>query len=210
MAQVKTQTSSLVLSFLFFFVLASCGDSDSGGAAPESITVTSSALRSGIRIPARYKCSEAASTGTILTNAGGGSVWVPLEWGEVPKETAEIVIAIAIDRFRRSGNAVSSRLVGEWFIGGLDSHRRRLGVGALPSGAFLGTHKPKTGSLCPKGHREIGLIFSVYAMPHTDSLGEFEGTAGTRIEAGGLETIEALAADALASGTLSAVYRKSN
>lgn len=170
-------------------LLAGCGSAEDRESRP--LEVKSPALTAGATIPSNYECREK-------------SIWVPLSWGEVPNGTEEIVVAIGVNRLRREGNGVLSSLAGEWFISGLDSHRRTLKVGALPDGARLGTHAPPFGSLCPHGSAAVGLVFSVYAMPDADALGDLEGA---RIEAGGVETVEALADEALAAGHFTALYR---
>jgi phosphatidylethanolamine-binding protein (PEBP) family uncharacterized protein len=141
-------------------------------------------------IPDRYRCRA-------------GRIWFPLEWGEVPEETREIAVGITVNKILRRQAAFASELSDEWIIGNLDPSRRRLLVGPLPTGAFLKAH----GSFfhgkfeCPSRNLEIGLEVSVYALPADHRL--------ERVETIGLSTIEAMAENALASGSMVGLYGRS-
>lgn len=215
---MRSQAKFAILALtcgLLLTLLASCGSSGSSDRVNlHSISVRSPALGSGIRIPPRYKCrDEELRKSAIDQEFGGGvigrateaSIWVPLTWDEVPDGTEEIAIAISVSRLTRTGDAQVSALAGQWFIGSLDPHRRHLNTGPLPPGALFGVHSPGTGSFCPSKNQEIGLVFSVYAMPDIDFGDELRKG---RLEAGGVETVKALEDNALAAGLLSAVYRK--
>jgi len=130
---------------------------------------------------------------TCLRNA----VWLPLEWENIPRNTAEVVVALQFNELQHGANgSVTSKLVSEAIIGNLSPHHRELAVGVPPKGSFIKHHY--AGGYCPPLHEESGIVFSVYAIPRQHRL--------KRYEAVGLATLTGLDEVALASGSLATLY----
>lgn len=133
-------------------------------------------------IPSRYRCKER-------------SIWFPLEWGQVPRRTGEIVVVIGVQKITRKGGGVSTQTVNEFLIGGLNPRMRKLQIGPIPKGAFI-TQYSSPG--CPVRQQESGLSFAVYAMPQGRHLQAYEAV--------GYSTLKALGQTALAKGSFGALY----
>ncbi|HTR72455.1 MAG TPA: YbhB/YbcL family Raf kinase inhibitor-like protein [Solirubrobacteraceae bacterium] len=113
------------------------------------VRLTSPAFKTGGPIPVKYTCD-------------GASVSPPLEWGLVPKGTAEILV-LAIDLSGSSSDAI------QWAVAGISPSANSIPEGGLPPGAIAGVNsegKIGWGAICgTKGqlHR-VGFLF--YALKH--------------------------------------------
>ena len=124
-------------------------------------------------------------------------MWLPLAWENIPQNTAELVVAFQFNELKRGANgAVASRLVSETIVGNLSPRHRELAVGMPPKESFI--KHPHAEAFCPAPGQEIGIVFSVYAIPRQHRL--------KRYEAVGLATLTGLDEVALASGSLATLY----
>jgi hypothetical protein len=123
-----------------------------------------------------------------------------MHWGEVPTGTEEIAIGIVIYVVLPDEGGFASKHVDEWLIGNLAPVRRRLLVGPLPSGSFLKGHgRILRGKVeCPPPGVRSGFDFSVYALSGDRRLHRFETVD--------LSTLQTLEENALAVGSVSALY----
>lgn len=191
-AYVYRGFSSIASGLLLTMGLSACvsgqsPDPQSGVAMSKRLVVTSSALQAGaVGLPKRYACKE-------------GKIWLPLEWSDVPKATAEVVLVIGINEIVRKENANTFSLVNEVFVGGLAPGRHDLLPGEIPKNAFITSHR--AGADCPPLAVEAGLVFTIYAMPPGHRLHSFEHV--------GLATVKDLEKWAIALGSLPALYGSS-
>jgi phosphatidylethanolamine-binding protein (PEBP) family uncharacterized protein len=191
-ALLRTDRGGLLLwcGLTAALLLTGCGQSTSSYKPPrvenggEGLSLLSPVLIDGLRVPERYKCKRYA-------------IWLPIEWSNVPKGSAELILAVTFNKIvHKKNGAVESTLVSQAIVAGLSPDLRRLNVGPPPDGSFIKHHY--AGGYCPPQNRESGLLFSLYAMP--------PGHRPKRFEAIGLSTIKALEKGAVASGSLPAFY----
>ena len=168
--------------------LSSCAKAEPESAREFSeLALRSPVLAEGARlprIPLLYRCLDE-------------SIWLPIEWSEVPPATGEVVLVISVDELKKHGEAVESSGETEWIVGGLPPRSNSLRRGPVPNGAFISGHyasKPN----CPSRREEHGIVFSVYAMP--------EGRHLVDTDPVDYPVVKDLAARALASGSLSTLY----
>jgi Raf kinase inhibitor-like YbhB/YbcL family protein len=121
-----------------------------GQRAPTStITVTSSAFRSGAAIPVRYTCK-------------GDNVSPPLQWTAPPSGTAEL--ALVVDDPDAPGGTFI-----HWVMTGIPASLTQLGENAVPDGAR--EVREYTGP-CPPGGPAHHYRFTVYALGRSAGVGE--------------------------------------
>jgi phosphatidylethanolamine-binding protein (PEBP) family uncharacterized protein len=141
--------------------ITGCGSVKQGndGAAISSLTLSSGAIQSSKLIPSSYRCSPR-------------SVWLPLEWNGVPQGTAELIIVIGVASVTRQPQSTVSRLRNRWIVGGIYPGENRVTAGVLPRGAWMMPVNPNVS--CPKSDSEVGIVFTLYAMPVLHSRQRYE------------------------------------
>lgn len=92
----------------------------------------------------------------------GENSWPELQWGGVPRGTAELIL------YAMSVQPVEEQLFVDWAVAGLDPGLEGIQAGELPKGAVVGTNGfGKRGySICPSGAGEI-YMFAIYALPQS-------------------------------------------
>jgi phosphatidylethanolamine-binding protein (PEBP) family uncharacterized protein len=140
--------------------LAGCGSSAPGTspiAHPPKVEFKSAALKSYV-IPANYTCD-------------GKDVNLPLEWGPVPHDTGELVLAM-VGLTPISPGASSYNATVEWAIAGIKPSLHKLAPGALPRGAHVGISRDGTRrfNICPKKGTTARYQFMLYGVPASVSV----------------------------------------
>jgi hypothetical protein len=91
-----------------------------------------------------------------------GVSWIPLHWGRVPPQSAELVVYISrYTQSVRSGTAVAS-LVSATLIGGLRPSRHQLSAGDVPHGAFVLQYRPN--QLCAPLSLDSEYMVQLFAL----------------------------------------------
>jgi Raf kinase inhibitor-like YbhB/YbcL family protein len=168
--------------------LAGCGGGEKsagGGLLPAHTTLglSSSAFLNGSSIPARYTCD-------------GEEVSPPLTWTRVPVRATSLALLVE-DRDAPGGAFV------HWSAYDLPRGSSGIGAGRLPSGSAEGQNsfgRTGYGGPCPpKGDPDHHYVFSVYALD--DQPGLPPGATPAAVRA-------AIAGHAIATGTLTGLYRR--
>ena len=167
---------------------AGCG----GSSAPTSkarIAFQSPVLTAGKAIPARYACNAK-------------QIWLPVQWGALPSNTAELVLYIGRYSAPRSrpGAVARPRLIAQSIIVGLKPTLHELTSGRPPSGALIGYYEVgnKLEPLCPPKGTTQDFLFQLYALT-----GKLNISGGAQ----GGEFLKKLSSGAVAVGTFAASYR---
>lgn len=142
---------------------SSSGTGSSGGAAstsgevqsrPGAFAIGSPAFADNGAVPATYTCD-------------GSGQSPPLQWSNVPKGTAELVLFVIDDSSNTSSGGI------RWVVAGIPPTDHSVAAGATPAGAVVGDNgegKAAYGAICPaKGHTDrIELV--MYALKKPISL----------------------------------------
>jgi phosphatidylethanolamine-binding protein (PEBP) family uncharacterized protein len=118
---------------------------------PEKVPNFDLQLASSVKlnpIPARYTCD-------------GANVSLPITWGHLPPNTAEIVL------FLFNLAPIHGKLFASWAVSGLSPKLRGLSAGQLPAGAIVGRngHGQTAYSVCPAKGASVRYAFLLYALP---------------------------------------------
>jgi len=151
--RVATAVATIVAA-----LLGSCGEAHNAGIAsasapPHRIAFWSPAVSMTRNIPEAYVCKA--------------GIWLPLQWGEVPKDTKELVLVFegfsAPRRVAHSPGEDLSVLISGGGIVGLSPALRGVGVGPVPAGArFVSeAHVP----ICSARSAGRQIVFTLYALP---------------------------------------------
>jgi phosphatidylethanolamine-binding protein (PEBP) family uncharacterized protein len=141
--------------------LIGCGESSSSGASsgatPEGITLASPAMERSRAIPIKYTCD-------------GQNVSLPLIWSGVPSATRELALflfSLELTNPRAGQRTVSTRLIAQWAVAGLQPTSHELRAGALPPGAVRGRNESgrRSYSVCPAKGTVENYLFLIYALP---------------------------------------------
>jgi hypothetical protein len=127
-------------------------------------------------------------------------MWLPLEWGELPTGTAEVILVNSVIHFENRLGAPKAHIFSADVLAALSPERRGIGAGERPSGSYWKTHY---GRFCPPGGYRSGMVFSIYAMPEVD----YQLRQVDELE---LADLERLDESALASGSLAVYYGQKN
>jgi len=121
-----------------------------------SATLADMSLQSPAVVAAAGHPGSLASTYTC----DGENRWPELQWGGVPRDTAELIL------YAMSLQPVEEQLFVDWAVAGLDPSLKGVKAGELPKGAIVGTNGfGKRGySICPSEAGEI-YMFAIYALP---------------------------------------------
>ncbi len=129
--------------------LAGCGGASPDAPALSAINLKSSALQANGQLKPSTRC-------------GWGSLWVPLQWGKVPKGTKEL--AIYLGRFKYAGEHEHGkrRVVVQFadLVSKFSPTERRLVANVLPEGvswSYFGTN-------CVTAQRGQKLLLEVFAL----------------------------------------------
>jgi Raf kinase inhibitor-like YbhB/YbcL family protein len=172
-------------------LVAGCGSSSTGSSPPSGasasaaaaggVSVSSSAFKDGGTIPARYTCA-------------GDNVSPPLSWSALPEGTADVAVTV-VDQDAPGGTFV------HWVAAGLPP--RAVGLPADARPPLEGRNDFGTvgyrGPCPPRGSAPHRYRFTVYALRSPLS-----ASRGFRLA----QPEHALAAMALATGTLVATYKR--
>jgi phosphatidylethanolamine-binding protein (PEBP) family uncharacterized protein len=132
--------------------LSGCGGSGSSAATPTKVTFKSAAIVRN-KIPAEYTCD-------------GKNVNPPLEWGAIPSDTGELVLAeVALTPTVPASSNYNARI--EWAVAGIDPALHRLAPGHLPPKAHVGlaASGKRRYDLCPKKGAIVEYQFMLYGVP---------------------------------------------
>jgi phosphatidylethanolamine-binding protein (PEBP) family uncharacterized protein len=150
---MRRSSAAVSLGAMLISALAvgGCGGSGSSHGAVK-VTLKSAALASR-RIPTRYTCD-------------GSNVNPPLEWGAIPKDTGELVLA-AVGLTPTVPASDSFHASVEWAVAGIDPALHRLNPGALPRGAHVGlaSSGKRHFNICPKKGTTEQYQFMLYGVP---------------------------------------------
>ncbi len=138
---------------VLLLALAGCANSGSKAAAPDAVRVSlQSSAVTAHNLPALYTCS-------------GRDVNPPLEWGKIPSDTGELVLAVL--GITQVPHTQGYRASIEWAISGVNPALHRLNSGEVPEGAHVGL-SAKHGrrySICPKRGQAMQYQFMLYGLP---------------------------------------------
>jgi phosphatidylethanolamine-binding protein (PEBP) family uncharacterized protein len=133
--------------------LSGCGGSSPGpsDAAPAKVTFTSSAVVKHI-LSAQYTCD-------------GKNVSPPLEWGAIPADTGELVLAEA--SLTPVPQSTDYNVKVEWAVAGINPALHKLAPGQLPPKAHIGlaANGRRQYSLCPKKGTAQEYQFLLFGVP---------------------------------------------
>jgi Raf kinase inhibitor-like YbhB/YbcL family protein len=128
------------------------GSSSSSGELPPpqsgAMAISSSAFERNGAIPAQYTCD-------------GANISPPLEWQNVPKKAAALVL-IAIDD-SSTGPASGIR----WFVGDINPSSKGVAAGQTPEGGIAGSDtqgRSGYGGICPPPGKTATIQFTLYAL----------------------------------------------
>jgi phosphatidylethanolamine-binding protein (PEBP) family uncharacterized protein len=133
--------------------LAGCANSGSKPAVPDAVKVSlQSSAVTAHKLPALYTCS-------------GRNVNPPLEWGKIPSDTGELVLAVV--GLTPVPHTQGYRASIEWAISGVNPALHRLNSGEVPEGAHVGlsTKNGHRYSICPKRGQSTQYQFMLYGVP---------------------------------------------
>jgi phosphatidylethanolamine-binding protein (PEBP) family uncharacterized protein len=173
-------------------LLAGCGGSASNNASKSVRVKLKSAALANHVIPARYTCD-------------GANINPPLEWGAIPSDTGELVLAEVglTPTVPVSANYNASI---EWTIAGISPTTHKLNPGQLPPKARVGLSKRHTRhyNVCPKKGTTEEYQFVLFGVPagarvSSDFADEPILAALTKVGSATAATLE---------GTLVAVYSR--
>lgn len=114
--------------------------------ADEEISLFSSAVSPGGKIRDGFTCKERDN-------------WLPLRWGKLPADTAELVLYFGRFENVLRGRSPGLHIPAGSLVLGLSPQRHKLDVGSHPADAAVARFRPK--SLCPRlraGHFTIQLF----------------------------------------------------
>lgn len=168
---------------------AGCGFVGSGNDAdvpvtspPGSITVTSSAIRDGAAIPARFTCT-------------GADTSPPLHWSGIPDDARSL--ALVVDDPDAPGGTFT-----HWLVYNIDPQQRSVAAGQVPAGADQAKNSAGraaySGPCPPSGTHRYRFTVYVLRSPLTVP----PGGETSRL-------LSAVRAKATAQGTLTATYGRS-
>jgi hypothetical protein len=181
-------------SFLVLLVsLGACDASTKNSSAPTpstgkpKIEFYSPVLTSANLIPDQYRCAR--------------GIWLPLQWGTLPPDTGEVAFYVAgFGRATSLSSGWSLRpVVSASLVVGVKPTLTRLGVGALPSGAFLLNEGPL--AMCPTATHGRRFVFRIFAIPHAQRV--VRSLMNPYPQSG---LLKKLSRDALATGEFTATY----
>jgi phosphatidylethanolamine-binding protein (PEBP) family uncharacterized protein len=134
-------------------LLAGCGGSGSSSGTRGARVKLKSAPLSKHVIPARYTCD-------------GANISPPLEWGQVPSDTSELVLA-EIGLTPTVPVSANYNATIEWTVAGISPTTHKLNAGELPQGAYVGLSKRHTRhyNVCPKKGTTEEYQFTLYGVP---------------------------------------------
>jgi phosphatidylethanolamine-binding protein (PEBP) family uncharacterized protein len=133
--------------------LSGCGGSSPAPrAAAVKVSFNSPAI-TGHLIPARYTCD-------------GEDMNPPLEWGAVPKDTGELVLA-AVGFTPTEPVSNDYRVTIEWALAGIKPSLHKLAPGEIPRGAIVGESagERRHFNVCPKKGTTEEYQFMLYGVP---------------------------------------------
>lgn len=180
-------------------ILAGCGQDSPGSSS--TIRFESPAVRSDGVISPSYRC-------------GGGSIWIPLEWGEIPADTHELVVYLG--RFVRKGRSDPGQLRVPFgiLITNIDPKVRGIPTNTLPEGSIPATYR--TFNSCPPARTGQNVLLQLFALDSPlrpsgalsrESVIELtEAAVGTDRSAPTSEWVAELTGEALGSGRFIATY----
>jgi hypothetical protein len=145
-------------------VLAGCGSSEEKEVA--KIRFESPAVRADGEIAPSYRC-------------GYGSIWLPLKWGSVPADTAELVIYFG--QFEEEGGGSSGvKVPFGILITEIDPSVRSIPTNTLPEGAVpLGY---RSSNSCPSERKGQNVVMQLFALDAEHQLAE-EGFSSVSLDA---------------------------
>jgi Raf kinase inhibitor-like YbhB/YbcL family protein len=168
--------------------LAGCGSGNGAtGSGPRptrsTIGLTSSAFLNGASIPSRYTCD-------------GEGIAPPLTWTRVPVRARSLALIV------EDQNAPGGEFL-HWSVYNLPRGSSGIGTGPLPRGSAAGRnsfgHIGYGGPCPPRGDPPHHYVFSIHALDDSSGLAPGASPAAVR---------EAVAAHAIAAGTLTGTYRR--
>lgn len=179
---------TITVSVLCASALAGCGAGDGAtrsvpAAASSTLALSSSAFLNGASIPSRYTCD-------------GEDVAPPLTWTRAPARTRSLALLV------EDQNAPGGAFV-HWSVYDLPRGASGIGTARLPGAAAEGQNsfgRIGYGGPCPpKGDPAHHYVFSIHALDDNPGLPPGASSAAVR---------EAIAAHAIAGGTLTGLYRR--
>jgi hypothetical protein len=128
-------------------LLSGCGGASSNGKALSAIDLESSALRANGELKPSTRC-------------GWGAIWIPLHWGEVPKNTRELAVYFA--RFKYANKDAKQKVVVQFadLVSKFEPTEHRLVTNVLPEGISWSSF----GTNCVTARRGQHLLLEVFAL----------------------------------------------
>jgi len=112
------------------------------------LNITSSAFERNGAIPSQYTCD-------------GANISPPLEWQNVPKNAAALVLIVIDD----SSNGPTGGI--RWFVGDINPSSKGVAAGQTPEGGIVGSDTqghPGYGDICPEHGKTSTIQFTLYAL----------------------------------------------
>jgi phosphatidylethanolamine-binding protein (PEBP) family uncharacterized protein len=176
----RLQLNAILVWVLMAGLVAGCGGGGSRSNTGSSHSTESNQVR-GLASPTASSSPSAASAAQTrqpnvniivkgpspLTpvssrySCDGGDISLPLRWGELPTNTAEI------DLFIYNYVPIHEKLVPVWAVAGLKPTLRGIGAGEIPRDAVVGRNRfgQARYSLCPPKGRSVLYEVLLYAVP---------------------------------------------
>ena len=139
--------------------------------APGALALSSSAFERNGAIPAQYTCD-------------GANISPPLQWENIPKGTAELVLFVIDDSSEGKTGGI------RWVVGGIEPSVSEVKAGATPPGAVVGRNGAGTadyGGICPAKGKTANIEFVLYALKQKIALTTGFTPAKAESEYGGHE-----------------------
>jgi phosphatidylethanolamine-binding protein (PEBP) family uncharacterized protein len=148
-------TTPLILLASLTLALAGCANTSTTNTGTTITKAVEVSFKSPVitrkAIPAQYTCD-------------GKDMSPPLEWGAIPGDTGELVLAIIGLTPSHSKAYIASI---EWAISGINPKTHKLKAGETPPGAHIGLSAKHTRryNLCPKHGQAEKYQFMLYGVP---------------------------------------------
>jgi hypothetical protein len=128
-------------------VLAGCGSASSDSPAPSAIDLKSPGLQANGELKPSTRC-------------GWGSLWIPLQWGKVPRNTKEL--AVYLGRFKLANELGKRKVIVQFadLVSKFNPTEHRLVANVLPEGISWSDF----GTNCVTARRGQRLLLEVFAL----------------------------------------------
>jgi phosphatidylethanolamine-binding protein (PEBP) family uncharacterized protein len=135
-----------------------------GCASTTNTTATSPTIANAVKVSLKSPAVHNRQLPALYT-CDGKNINPPIEWGPIPGDTGELVLAaIALTPIAHTNNLKATI---EWAISGIKPSQHKLNAGETPPGAHIGLANNNTRhyNLCPKPGTPEQYQFMLYGVP---------------------------------------------